>query len=81
MLYVGGMRSPHNTLNQLARPSFAEGMARILDIGITLQKYDAVAMARDTDSRPMLCDWMVTGDDLRVSIETYDHRIRETSAR
>ncbi len=75
------MRTTHNTLSLIARPSFAEGMARILDIGATLQKYDAAPMTRDADSRAMLSDWMVTGDDLRVSIESYGHRIGETSAK
>lgn len=75
------MKTPYNTLSLLARPSFAEGMARILDIGVTFQKYDAAMMALDTDSRAMLSDWLVTGDDLRVSIESYGQRIGKTATK
>ncbi len=50
-----------------ARPSFAEGMARILDFGNTLNEYNR---SPDPDTIALAADWNAVGEDLARAIET-----------
>lgn len=52
-----------------AEPSFFGGMARILDIGGTLQEYNASKTAAEADIRSLRNDWRAVGDDLKYAIE------------
>ncbi len=45
-----------------ARPSFIAGIARIFDIGGTLQEYN---FSKNYDYKSLLNDWYTVGDDMR----------------
>jgi len=51
-----------------ARPSFIEGMARVLDIGNTLRGYNESPSPRDADSIAIHTDWMAIGRDINNAI-------------
>lgn len=51
-----------------ARPSFMEGLARILDMGNTLQEYNHSATPKEADFRAMLADWTAVGDDIQTAL-------------
>jgi hypothetical protein len=57
-----------------ARPSFFEGMARILDVGATLQQYNVSATGREADIRALKNDWRAVGDDIKAAIEHEQRR-------
>lgn len=50
-----------------ARPSFAEGMARILDFGNTLNEYNR---SPDPDTLALNADWNAVAEDLSKAIST-----------
>jgi hypothetical protein len=52
-----------------ARPSFFEGMGRIVDFGDTLTEYNASATTAEADYHALLSDWCAIGDDLRIALE------------
>ena len=52
-----------------ARPSFWEGMARVMDIGSTLNEYNS---SGDPDTTALLMDWLVVGQTMRQSINEYE---------
>jgi hypothetical protein len=54
-----------------ARPSFAEGAARLIDFGNTLQEYNTALSANQADCLAMKADWRVVGDDLRIVISRF----------
>jgi hypothetical protein len=54
-----------------ARPSFLEGMARIVDFLGLLQGYNASLTAEAADIRAVLADWDAVGDDFRLALEEY----------
>lgn len=49
-----------------ARPSFFEGMGRILDLGNTMTEYNVSENPSEADRRAMLADWCAVGDDIRA---------------
>jgi hypothetical protein len=49
-----------------ARPSFAEGMARIMDFGNTLSEYNRTP---DPDAVAIAADWNAVAEDLYAAIE------------
>lgn len=55
-----------------AEPSFIEGMARTLDIGNTLKKYNESATEREADVEALKNDWCAVGDDIRGSVSAYE---------
>jgi len=65
-----------------ARPSFAEGVARIMDFGNTLGVHNAGAVADTADTDPdiaaLRADWDVIGDDFRRAVGQFS---AEESAR
>ena len=56
-----------------ARPSFLEGMARIFDIGGTLNEYDFGPGGAESDAEAMRADWDAICDDWRAVMGDYDH--------
>lgn len=54
-----------------ARPSFLEGLARVLDIGGTLQEYNRSPTPVDADDRAIRSDVAAVGNDLRSAIKKY----------
>ena len=51
-----------------ARPSFVGGMASVLDLGATLKVYNDSPSANIADTRAIMSDWIVTGNDIRSAI-------------
>ncbi len=47
-----------------ARPSFLEGLARIIDFGNTLQEYNISSTSELADERVIRADWSAVGDDM-----------------
>jgi hypothetical protein len=52
-----------------ARPSFFEGVARLIDFGGTLNEYNCSATSSQADTRAIAADWKVVGNDLRSAIK------------
>jgi hypothetical protein len=51
-----------------ARPSFTEGVARIMDIGNTMSEYNLTQTPSEADLRAFMADWAAIGEDLRGAI-------------
>lgn len=67
------------TLNEkstflFARPSFLSGVARVLDLGGSLQIYNESKTPNEADRLAMKMDWLVVGDDIRGSMEEYEQQ-------
>ncbi len=54
-----------------ARPSFWEGAARTLDLGSTLNEYNASLTEEQADYLAEQADWNAVGDDLRDALAAY----------
>jgi hypothetical protein len=52
-----------------ARPSFASGAARVLDLGGGFDQYNTSPSGEDADFRALLGDWYAVGEDLSKAIE------------
>jgi hypothetical protein len=52
-----------------ARPSFLEGMARVMDIGGTLNFYNDSESTVEADAKALMADWYAIGDDLKRAVE------------
>ena len=50
------------------KPSFTEGMARVLDIGGTLQAELLITSPMQTDIEAISHDWKTVGEDIKNSI-------------
>lgn len=53
-----------------ARPSFSEGVARIIDFGNGLNTYNTSPSSEIADEIAIGMDWAVVGKDIRVAIKT-----------
>lgn len=51
-----------------ARPSFFEGMGRIIDFGGTLTAFNISRTPEEADARALFEDWRVVGNDLRLAV-------------
>ena len=52
-----------------ARPSFLEGMGRLLDFGNHLNEYNSSLSPEQADALALYADWTQIGDDLRLVLE------------
>jgi hypothetical protein len=48
-----------------AQPSFAEGVARLVDFGNTLTEYNESPSGPEADAKAIRADWYAVGADLR----------------
>jgi hypothetical protein len=55
-----------------ARPSFLEGVARLLDVGGTLNEYNTSPNGRLADYNALRMDWKAVGDALRQAMAQYE---------
>lgn len=55
-----------------ARPSFLSGMARVLDLGATLDDYNTCLNDGQADSIALRSDWDAVGGDLRAAMGKFD---------
>ncbi len=53
-----------------AKPSFLEGVARLVDIAGTLDEYNYSDSDDEADSRALQSDWEAVGNDLHSALET-----------
>ncbi len=56
------------------RSSFSEGMARVLDIGGTLQIYNESNSPNRADAKAINHDWKMVGKDIKDSINVYERK-------
>jgi hypothetical protein len=54
-----------------ARPSFAEGISRLVDFGGTLQVYNESPDDYQADYLALLSDWRIIGDDIKNTMVEY----------
>ncbi len=50
------------------KPGFFEGLARIIDLGNTLDDYPRFRSAREADTFALRSDWIMVGKDIRDAI-------------
>jgi len=55
-----------------ARPSFLEGVARIMDVGDTLNEYNSSPSAQEADAIAISLDWSMVGQDIDRAIDAYE---------
>lgn len=53
-----------------AKPSFIEGVSRVLDIGSTLTEYNTSLNGVQADIRAMSADWKAVGEDMKKAVQT-----------
>jgi hypothetical protein len=57
-----------------ARPSFIEGMARVLDMGCTLNTYNDSRTPEEADEKAFKSDFISVFKDLKNSIGHYEQK-------
>jgi hypothetical protein len=62
-----------------ARPSFTEGVARIMDLGATMQVYNNSKTEKEADLKALKKDWEAVGVDIFCAIKSYEQK-QENSA-
>lgn len=63
-----------DTFFLFARPSFIEGVARVLDIGNTLREYNESQTTIEADLIAIHEDWSAIGKDIDNSISTISEK-------
>ncbi len=58
-----------------AGASFLEGVARVLDLGGTLNVYNESETPGDADARALASDWQAVGDDIQSAIGKYKQEL------
>jgi hypothetical protein len=59
------------------RPSFWSGMARVLDLGGTLNEYNYSVSPRDADYYAIRSDWNVVGNDISEAMNKFENELAE----
>lgn len=57
-----------------ARPSFLEGVGRILDLANTLSEYNVSPAPEQADAYAVSSDWRAVGEDIRGAAETFERQ-------
>ena len=66
------MNRPKRRLLRSSRRGFIEGLARILDLGNTLNRRSRLRVARrDVDANALRSDWVAVGQDIQQAIGIY----------
>jgi len=55
-----------------ASPSFVEGLARIVDLGGTMNEYNASPTGQEADAVAIWMDWAAVGQDMRDVIGAFE---------
>ena len=61
-----------------ARPSFIEGIARVVDLGATLQIYNGSDSEIKADIDALRNDWRSVGNDMNSVIKIYEQSRMDT---
>ena len=70
---TGAEKHLHVQCSLFAEPSFVEGVARVIDLGATLQEYNYSNTEKEADAKALYRDWLTVGQDLWVAIEKHDN--------
>ena len=70
-----------STFFLFARPSFWEGVARILDFGNVLTEYNKSLTPQQADALAMRADWVTVGEDIQSAADTLFKDSGQESAR
>lgn len=62
-----------------ARPSFWEGVARLIDFGGALNVYHSSETEEEADEKAIRSDWEAVGGDMRAALQRAERKYR-TSA-
>ena len=62
------------TFYLFAKPSFIEGMGRILDFGNNLQVYNKSRTPQEADTQAISDDWRAVGNDIESAINKYERQ-------
>jgi hypothetical protein len=60
-----------------AQPSFLEGLARLIDVGGTLNEYEHMVSPEEANFLAIEADWEAVGEDIVAAIEKFRRRHRE----
>ncbi len=60
------------TFRLFARPSFLEGVGRLLDTSASFQTYNYSKNGAEADYDAIASDWHMVGEDIRSAIAAYD---------
>ena len=60
-----------------ARPSFIEGVSRVLDFGNSLNEYNRPLTNAQADFLALSGDWRLVGTDWKEAIQAVDEQVRE----
>lgn len=63
------------------RPNFTKGMARVLDLGSTINRYIYNDDSEEIDSKAMRSDWEMVGEDIKLAINNYQRDFHGRSKR
>jgi hypothetical protein len=72
---IGCMKMRDYTGLLFAQPSFAEGLARTLDIGGTFDAYNESQTSEEADRLAIASDWYAVGADLLSAINRYASKV------
>ena len=64
-----------------ARPSFLEGVSRVLDFGGTLNEYNESLSPQQADTIALRMDWEVIGHDLRGAVMSVAQELEQDPSR
>jgi hypothetical protein len=57
-----------------AKPSYIEGIARVIDLGSTIDEYNSVITPEQADFLSIRNDWEVIGEDIAIVIEAEERK-------
>jgi hypothetical protein len=66
------------TFKRLIMPSFWEGIARLIDVGGTLNEYHRPTSSKEADLRAIESDWEAVAGDIVAATEKFRRRNRES---
>ncbi len=62
------------TYRLFSRPSFLEGMCRVMDMGNTLQVYNRSRTSAIADHEAIESDWRMVGRDIKVALRRHGQK-------
>ena len=62
----------NNSTFLFSRPSFIEGMARVVDLGATMQVYNDCETEKEADLKALKKDWGSVGEDIVLAASKYE---------
>ena len=65
------------TFRLFARPSFYEGISRILDFANSLQSYNYDKNGAEADAKALASDWQMVGRDMKAAVAEYGEKSTE----